>query len=139
MCGRELGLGGGRRALEVIGHGRFVVVWDVIRRYLEWSGFEIRYVSNITDIEDKIINRSLAERRSVDEITAQYEQDWWDAAKRLEVLAPDDEPHATEYVERMVDYIAALIDRDAAYETSDGVYFRVSVIDDYGLLATEAL
>jgi cysteinyl-tRNA synthetase len=122
-----------------IGHGRFALVFDVLRRYLEWTGLEVTYVSNITDIEDKIIMRAVKEGRPFDDVTAEYERDWWDAMKRLEILLPDDEPHATAYVERMVDYIAALVDRDVAYETSDGVYFRVSSVPDYGLLARQSL
>src|SRR5438874_12458527 len=108
-----------------IGHGRFTLVWDILRRYLEWSGYRVRYVSNITDIEDKIIRRALAEGRSTDEIVKAYEKSWWDAMKGLDVLPPDEEPHATAYVGDMVDYIAALVDGGAAYETADGVYFSV--------------
>jgi cysteinyl-tRNA synthetase len=122
-----------------IGHGRFVLVWDVIRRYLEWCGYRVHYVSNITDIEDKIIRRANADGVSTDAIVQTYEKAWWDAMDRLEVLHPDEEPHATEYVERMVDYIANLVDRDHAYETDDGVYFDVSSLPDYGLLARQSL
>ena len=80
-----------------------MMFFDVLRRYLEWSGYQVRYVSNITDIEDKIIRRALAEGRSTDEIVATYEKAWWDAMKGLGVLPPDEEPHATAYVPQMVD------------------------------------
>ena len=122
-----------------IGHGRFTLVWDVLRRYLEWSGYSVRYVSNITDIEDKIIRRALQEGRSTDEIVATYEKAWWDAMKGLAVLPPDEEPHATAYVSQMVDYIAGLVDSEVAYETADGVYFSVASVSDYGLLARQTL
>jgi len=122
-----------------IGHGRFVLVWDLLRRYLEWRGFEVRYVSNITDIEDKIIRRASEEGVSTDEVVRTYEKAWWDAMDRLGVLRPDEEPHATGYVDRMVDYIAGLIDRDKAYETSDGVYFDTASLEGYGLLARQPL
>jgi cysteinyl-tRNA synthetase len=122
-----------------IGHGRFTLVWDVIRRYLEWCGYEVRYVSNITDIEDKIIRRANKDGISTDEVVRTYEKAWWDAMNRLGILPPDAEPHATEYVERMVDYIANLIDRSHAYETEDGVYFDVASLADYGLLAQQSL
>src|SRR3954452_12051058 len=112
-----------------IGHGRFTLVWDIMRRYLEWSGYEVRYVSNITDIEDKIIRRAAEDGVSTDEIVKTYEKAWWDAVARLDVRPPDAEPHATEYVERMVDYIAGLIDRRHADETADGVYFDVGTLD----------
>src|SRR5262247_2244343 len=71
-----------------IGHGRFTLVWDVIRRYLEWSGLEVRYVSNITDIEDKIIRRANNDGISTDEVVRTYEKAWWDAMGRLGVLPP---------------------------------------------------
>jgi cysteinyl-tRNA synthetase len=122
-----------------IGHGRFALVWDVIRRYLEWCGYRVRYVSNITDIEDKIIRRANTDDISTDEVVRTYEKAWWDAMDRLEVLHPDEEPHATEYVEQMVDYIANLVDRRHAYETEDGVYFDVASLPDYGLLARQSL
>ncbi|MDP1792927.1 MAG: class I tRNA ligase family protein, partial [Acidimicrobiales bacterium] len=117
-----------------IGHGRFVLIWDVLRRYLEWRGYEVHFVSNITDIEDKIIKRSNETGVPTTEIVATYEKAWWDAMDRLGVLHPDAEPHATAYVDKMVDYINNLVDRGVAYETSDGVYFEVSKLADYGLL-----
>jgi cysteinyl-tRNA synthetase len=122
-----------------IGHGRFSLIWDVIRRYLEWSGYEVHYVSNITDIEDKIIRRANETGVPTDEIVRTYEKAWWDAMDRLGVRHPDAEPHATAYVDKMVDYIADLVDRDSAYETSDGVYFDTSTLDGYGLLARQPL
>jgi cysteinyl-tRNA synthetase len=125
--------------LPHIGHGRFNLVWDVLRRYLEWSGYEVRYVSNVTDIEDKIINRARAEARPTTEVVAQYEQAWWEAMDGLGVRRPDAVPHATGYVERMVDHIAALEAAKAAYETADGVYFSVDAVPDYGLLARQSL
>ena len=122
-----------------VGHGRFTLVWDIMRRYLEWSGYEVKYVSNITDIEDKIIRRAAADGVSTDEIVKTYEKAWWDAMHELGVLPPDSEPHATGYVQQMVDYIAALVDGGVAYETGDGVYFSVSSVPDYGLLARQTL
>jgi cysteinyl-tRNA synthetase len=122
-----------------IGHGRFALIWDVIRRYLEWCGYEVHYVSNITDIEDKIIRRANQDGVSTDEIVRTYEKAWWDAMDRLGVRYPDEEPHATAYVEKMVDYIAGLVDRNQAYETSDGVYFDTAQLDGYGLLARQSL
>src|SRR4051794_17247822 len=122
-----------------IGHGRFTLIWDVVRRYLEWRGYEVRYVSNVTDIEDKIIRRAQQDGISTDEVVRTYEKAWWDAMDRLGVRHPDDEPHATAYVDRMIDYIAGLIDRGVAYETSDGVYFEVAQLPGYGLLARQSL
>ena len=122
-----------------IGHGRFSVVFDVLRRYLEWSGLTVRYVSNITDIDDNIINRATREGRTWEEVVAEYEASWWDAMDRLGVRRPTEDPHATAYVERMVDLVRQLVERGAAYETSDGVYLSVEAVPGYGLLARQSL
>lgn len=122
-----------------IGHGRFALVFDVIRRYLEWRGFEVRFVSNITDIEDKIIRKADETGLAYAEVVARYTEAWFDAMDRLGVRRPDEVPTATAYVERMVTYIAELIERGRAYPTPDGVYFSVESLEDYGLLARQSL
>jgi len=122
-----------------VGHGRFALVWDVIRRYLEWTGLEVRYVSNVTDIDDKIIAGALAEGRSAAEVAKKYEQVWWDAVDRLGVKRPTDDPHATDYIDQMVALIGDLIARGCAYQGSDGVYFAAECVADYGLLARQPL
>jgi cysteinyl-tRNA synthetase len=120
-----------------LGHGRFSLNFDVIRRYLEWSGFEVTYVSNITDIDDKIIDRANREGRDWTEITSGCEAVWYEAMSALGVKRPTHDPHATDYVDRMVELIARLVDGGHAYETSDGVYFRSAGVADYGLLARQ--
>jgi cysteinyl-tRNA synthetase len=122
-----------------VGHGRFALVFDVLRRYLEWRGMGVIHVSNITDLDDKIINRANREGRPWDEVAAQYEEAWYTAVDRMGVLRPHHDPHATAYVEQMVALIADLFDAGAAYQTSDGVYFPVEVVADYGLLARQPL
>jgi cysteinyl-tRNA synthetase len=122
-----------------LGHGRFALVFDVLRRYLEFGGLEVRYVSNVTDIDDKIIARAATEGRTEPEVSAEYEAVWWDAVDALGVKRPTDTPHATGYVEEMVRLIGVLVDLGAAYETSDGVYLSVDRIDGYGLLARQSL
>jgi len=122
-----------------LGHGRFALVWDVLRRYLEWSGVSVRFVSNVTDIDDKIIERAQREGRSAEDVAHQYEKAWYGALDALGVRRPDDDPHATAYVARMVGLIEELVDRGVAYETSDGVYFEVAQVGDYGLLARQSL
>ena len=82
-----------------LGHGRFNVAWDVLRRYLTWSGLEVHFVSNVTDIEDKIITRASLEQRSPEEVAAHYERVWWETMARLGVQRPTETPHATAYVE----------------------------------------
>ena len=122
-----------------LGHGRATLVYDILRRYLESTGLTVRHVSNITDIEDKIIERAQREGRPWQDITTKCEAIWWQAMDAMGVLRPTDIPHATEYVEGMVAMIAELIQRDAAYVTDDGIYMDVHSVDDYGLLAHQKL
>jgi cysteinyl-tRNA synthetase len=122
-----------------LGHGRFSLVFDVLRRYLLWSGLEVTYVSNITDIDDKIIERAAKEGRDHTEIAARCEQVWWEAMAAINVLRPTHDPHATAYVAEMVELIQRLLDDGTAYETSDGVYFQPDRVADYGLLARQSI
>jgi cysteinyl-tRNA synthetase len=122
-----------------LGHGRATLVYDILRRYLEWSGLEVRLVSNITDIDDKIIDRANREGRPWEEITHKCEDVWFKAMGKLNVQRPTDVPHATDYVESMVNMIGELINRDNAYVTEDGVYLNVLNVPDYGLLAHQSL
>ena len=114
--------------LPHIGHGRMALVWDVLRRYLEWRGLDVRFVSNITDIDDKIIQRANEEHRSSSDVAVQYEGAWYDAMDGLGVKRPTFDPHATAYVEQMVELIAGLVSAGKAYETSDGVYLSVDSV-----------
>jgi cysteinyl-tRNA synthetase len=122
-----------------LGHGRFNLVWDILRRYVAWSGIAVHFVSNVTDIEDKIINRAAAEGRSTEEVAAHYEGVWWGTMDRLGVARPDEDPHATAYVGRMVELIKTLVARGHAYVGGDGVYFASETIEGYGVLARQPL
>ena len=122
-----------------LGHGRATLVYDILRRYLEWSGLTVRMVSNITDIDDKIIDRANRESRRWQEITEKCESVWFEAMGRLGVQRPTDVPHATEYVDSMVSMIGTLVSLDRAYVTGDGVYLNVPSVPDYGLLAHQSL
>jgi cysteinyl-tRNA synthetase len=122
-----------------LGHGRATLVYDILRRYLSYTGLQVRLASNITDIDDKIIDRAQRENRPWNEITEKCENVWFEAMGKLGVQRPDDVPHATEYVQPMVDMIATLISRDAAYVTDDGVYLSIAAVPDYGLLAHQSV
>ncbi|MGH9138815.1 MAG: cysteine--tRNA ligase [Acidimicrobiales bacterium] len=122
-----------------IGHGRFSLVFDVLRRYLIWSGFDVTYVSNVTDVDDNIINRANEEGRSCDEVVADYEALWYRAMDAIGVQRPDHDPHATAYIERMVELIERLVEAGFAYDTPGGVYLRAEKVPDYGLLARQSL
>ncbi|MDW3214112.1 MAG: cysteine--tRNA ligase [Ilumatobacteraceae bacterium] len=122
-----------------IGHGRQNIVYDVLVRYLRWTGLDVRFVSNVTDIDDQIIKRANAEDRPWQEITQKCERVWFDAQARMGVARPDDTPHATEYVDEMVAMIGELVDAGQAYTTDDGVYLSVEAVPDYGMLAHQSL
>ena len=125
--------------LPHLGHGRFTLVFDVLRRFLLFSGLDVTYVSNITDIDDKIIEKAAREGRTEESVAAEFEDRWWEAMDLLNVLRPDEIPHATAFVEGMVSTISTLLAEDVAYVTSDGVYLDTSKVDGYGLLAGQSL
>jgi cysteinyl-tRNA synthetase len=122
-----------------LGHGRMSLSFDVLRRYLIFRGLDVTYVSNVTDIEDKIIRRAAERGVAVDDFAAANESAWWDMMDRLGVLRPDETPHATAYVDRMIAFIEELVRRGVAYETPDGVYLSVDSVPGYGLLAHQPL
>ena len=118
-----------------VGHGRYAVAFDVIRRYLLWRGYDVTYVSNITDIEDKIIAAAAEEGVDVDGFALQMAARFADCFRRLGVLPPDIEPKATEHIPEMVDLIGRLVDRGLAYERNGDVYFSVKTLESYGRLS----
>ena len=122
-----------------VGHGRFVLVYDILRRYLEHRGRSVRHVSNVTDVDDKIIDRAHAEGRDWREVALESEQQWWDAMDAMGVLRPTVVPHATQFVAEMTDLVAGLVERKVAYETADGVYLSCGAVDGYGLLAHQSI
>ena len=125
--------------LPHLGHGRFTLVWDVARRWFTFQGLEVRYVQNCTDIDDKIIEKARRENTTEAAIAGQYEDEWWKAMAAIGVARPNDVPHATEFVPQMVELISEFLANDVAYVTSDGLYFDVSRVADYGLLAGQPL
>ncbi|MCK4177033.1 cysteine--tRNA ligase [Aciditerrimonas ferrireducens] len=122
-----------------LGHGRFTLVFDVLRRYLRFVGLRVRYVSNVTDVDDKILERARQEGCPATEVAARYEAVWWEAMAQLAVERPDEVPHATAWVPQMVALVEELVAKGAAYEAPDGVYLDVSRVPDYGLLALQPL
>ncbi len=123
-----------------VGHGRTALVYDVIRRYLEWRGNTVRFVGNVTNVEDKIIARAAAEGTTERELADRYEAAYWEELDRLNVRRPDDVPRATEFVEPMIDLIRELIEADRAYVIEgEGVYFSVGAYEGYGQLSGRRL
>ncbi len=115
------------------------LAYDILRRYLTYRGLDVTFVSNITDIDDKIIERAASENRPWQEITEKCEAIWWDAMDAINVQRPDLTPHATDYVDQMVQLISDLVDLDRAYVTSDGVYLSVETVEGYGLLTHQSI
>ncbi|CAB4714421.1 unannotated protein [freshwater metagenome] len=119
-----------------IGHGRTAVVFDTIRRYLIWSGLEVNFVSNVTDIEDKIIARAARDGLTESEVAQEFEEKYFAELDRLVVMRPDVTPHATGYIAAMVKLISDLVASGHAYIIDDqGVYFDVSSYSAYGELS----
>ncbi len=123
-----------------IGNIRPIIVFDTLRRYMErFKGWRVIHVQNITDVDDKLINRSIKTGRPVDEIAAEYTDAYFRLLDDLRVLSPTFSPRATEHVQEMVELIAELIETGHAYERDGDVYFRVASFPDYGKLSGRTL
>src|SRR6202022_2624322 len=118
-----------------IGHARTFLTYDVLRRHLENQGFQVRYVQNVTDIDDKIIERAKAEGTTWDAVVANYLGEYQGCAVRLGLRTPDVEPRATQEMAGIIEMISGLVEDDVAYETADGVYFCVKCFPAYGQLS----
>ena len=116
-----------------LGHARQAMTYDFMRRYFEWRGLEVHHVANVTDIDDKIIARAQKEETTEPAISAEWKQVYDDVIfDQLNMLRPHDRPHATEYVQEMVEFIQTLVDNGTAYANDSGVYLRVHKVDGYG-------
>src|SRR5436190_15708033 len=122
-----------------LGHGRQTLVYDILRRYLTWSGLDVHHVSNITDVDDNVIKKANDEGTTWDAVATHWENVWWEAMKAIDVLRPTVQPHASEYIDGMIELIEDLVARGIAYETADGVYFEAANVADYGLLARQSI
>src|ERR1700759_4297887 len=109
-----------------IGNFRTFVFADLVRRYLEFKGFDVRHVMNITDVEDKIIARMRAANATLRDYTARYETAFFDDLKALGCLPPKETPRATEFIPEIIALIEKLVARGLAYKANDGsVYFSI--------------
>lgn len=123
-----------------LGHARVMVVFDMVARWLRAAGYQVTYVRNITDIDDKIIKRALENQESIHDLTARFIQAMNEDADALGVLRPDHEPKATEFVSQMHQLIAALIEKGLAYCAPNGdVYYAVRKFSGYGKLSGKSL
>ncbi|MBU0579682.1 MAG: cysteine--tRNA ligase [Candidatus Margulisbacteria bacterium] len=118
-----------------IGHARAYVVFDMIRRYLEYSGYKVKYIQNFTDIDDKIINKANQEKTEISEITKRYTEAYYKDIGALGIKEANSYPKATENIKDMIKLIGELIKKEYAYEIEGEVFFRVSKFKDYGKLS----
>jgi cysteinyl-tRNA synthetase len=118
-----------------VGHARSYLVWDVLRRYLIWSGYAVTYVQNFTDIDDKILARAAREGASIDTITERNISAYFQDMDALNILRPDRMPRATQCLDGIRALIAELEARGAAYSVDGDVYFAVLKQADYGKLS----
>ena len=120
-----------------IGNARPVVFYDMLKNYLEFLGYEVTYASNVTDVDDKIINAAIKENKSEKEIATFYEEAYFKACELVGSKKPDEIPHATDYIEEMISFINELIEKGYAYVVDGDVFFRVNKIADYGCLSNQ--
>ncbi len=118
-----------------LGHARSAVVFDILYRFLMHLGYEVIYVRNITDIDDKIINRSNKEGIFWKELVEKYVKEYHDALSALGVLRPTYEPRASEHISEIIELIKRLIENGLAYESEGDVYFEVQKFSSYGKLS----
>ena len=122
------------------GHAMSYVFFDVIRRYILFKGYKLKYVQNVTDIEDKIIMRAIQRGISTTELAEKFTASYFDDMAALNVMRPDVTPRATEEVPKIIEVIEGLISKGCAYKTPDGsVYFRITKDEDYGQLSHRTL
>ena len=122
-----------------IGNARPMIVFDTVRRYMEYKGYEVNYVSNFTDVDDKIIAKAVEEGVSSDEISSRYIKECKKDMADMNVKEATTHPLATQEIDGMVDMIQTLIDKDFAYEVNGTVYFRVKNFKEYGKLSHKNL
>jgi len=118
-----------------VGHGRSCVVFDTIFRYLKHRGYDVTYVRNFTDIDDKIINRSQVQNIFWKDLTKKFIEVFYEDMEKLNVQSPTEEPKATDHIQEMIDMISSLIEQGNAYESEGDVFYSVSSFDDYGQLS----
>lgn len=122
-----------------LGHARSYIIWDILRRYLQWRGYAVRYVQNFTDIDDKILNRARQEGTSMEAVADRYTQAYFEDMARLNVLEADAYPRATHTLDGIKRLIAQLEQKGFAYPAGGDVYYKVREFADYGKLSGRQL
>ncbi len=122
-----------------LGHARSYMTWDVLRRYLQWRGYAVRYVQNFTDIDDKILNRANAERTTMQAVSDRYIAAYFRDIRRLNILDADDYPRVTAHIPAIHQLIQGLVEKGYAYAIDGDVYYDVRQFADYGKLSGRQL
>jgi len=122
-----------------IGHARTIIVFDVLRKYLENKGIEIEFIQNFTDIDDKIINRAQTENTTAEEISTKYIENYFKDFDGLNVKRAVNYPKATEHIDDIIKFIEKLIEKQIAYTSKNGVYFSISKFPEYGKLSKKKI
>lgn len=123
-----------------LGHARVMVVFDMISRWFRASDYEVTYVRNITDVDDKIIKRAHENGETIDVLTQRFIDAMDEDSAQLGIIRPDAEPRATQHIQGMLDMIAALIEKGHAYQAANGdVFYKVRSFNDYGKLSGKSL
>ncbi|MDC0639130.1 cysteine--tRNA ligase [Nitrosopumilus sp.] len=122
-----------------IGHARTIIVFDVLRKYLESKKQQVELIQNFTDVDDKIINRAKDEKVSAQEISKRYIDNYFRDFDKLNIQRATNYPKATEHIEDIIEFIKKLIEKGIAYVSENGVYFSVSKFPDYGKLSKKKI
>lgn len=118
-----------------IGNARTFVVFDMVVKYLRYRGYHVRYIQNITDVDDKILDRAMHANEDPEEYARKFEKEFYQDAKALGITAVDKYARATDHIDAIIKQIQTLLDKGYAYEISDGIYFDLSKFKDYGKLS----
>jgi len=118
-----------------IGNARSFVAFDVIRRYLEYKGYTVYYVSNLTDVDDRTIKRAKQMKTSLQQLGEKYSDSYFEDIARLNIKKPDINPRATQHIEEIIDLIQTLMDKGYAYKIDGDIYYNAAKFKDYGKLS----
>lgn len=122
-----------------IGHARTIIVFDVLRKYLESKNINVEFIQNFTDVDDKIINRAKLEDVTAEEISTKYINNYFEDFDALNVKRASNYPKATEHINEIKEFIKKLIEKDIAYVSKNGVYFSVEKFPEYGKLSKKKI
>lgn len=122
-----------------LGHARTCIVWDVVRRYLEWRGYEVKYIQNFTDIDDKILNRARLEKTTMEDVSERFIQAYFEDMEQLNVKPANAYPRATHTLDGIKKLVWELEQKGYAYEADGDVYYAVRSFDSYGKLSGRKL